>query len=210
MKKPYTNNTKEVQHIGSVTVMPGKTREVEEMHIQAHLGASESDEGTSKTPELSVVEQIRADSIPKILHKLIELSSETHDALDLAEKASAQPRVGVINAITEERLRRAADTSKEDLENFIATLDGMGKEELIALGSQFTGDPEKTAHLDAVNEALAKLEAENGDGIDSFILSLAEMSDVELSENQELYTDEADSVAYLDAVKAEIAKRAAN
>ena len=211
MKKPYTNNTDKIQHIGNVTLMPGETREVEEMHLRAHVGVS--DEEKSKAPEVSVVEQIRADSIKKIAKQLPDFTIETINDLEAAEKADEKPRTGLLTAITEERLIRSAAADKEAeeiLALFVKGLDGLSDEELTEQVEQMTGKPESEAYLEAVNSEIAKRDSENeGSEMEQFIASLADMSDAELSENVELYTDEPESVAYLEAVNTEIENRAA-
>ena len=213
MKKAHTNNTGRIQHIGSVMIQPGETREVEEMHLLAHVGVSKSDKAASKPPETSAVEKIRSASIKKIVAQFPKLTIETINELEIAEKDDKSPRIGLISAITEERLSRSAtagDEEKAAFDNFIKSLDGMSEAELIEQGADFAGDETKAAYLDAVNDELAERKAlADKAALDTFVDSLAAMSDVELEENKELYTGEADSVAYLEAVNTEIQNRVA-
>lgn len=212
MKKPYTNKTDHIQHIGSVTLFPGDTREVEEIHLKGHKLDAGSGKEKSTAPEISVVAQIRADSIKKIAKQLPDFTIETINDLEAAEKADDKPRTGLLNAITEERLRRSAsagDEEKAALENFIKSLDGMSEPELIQQGSDFAGDENKAAYLDAVNEELAERKAlADKAELDTFIDSLAEMNDDDLQASKDLYSEKPEDEAYLQAVNTEIENRA--
>lgn len=150
MKKAYTNNTKRVQHIGNITVQPGQTRECEEIHIQAHTGVvSNIEEETvaTETPMLLLSKK----SIKKIKLEMPNLEGEDLDALEKIELEQDQPRSGLLEAITEERLNRAAGSEEAGLNEFITSLDGMSDAELLEQRELYTDEGDSVAYLDAVN-----------------------------------------------------------
>ncbi|MCW8923680.1 MAG: hypothetical protein OQK69_08640, partial [Gammaproteobacteria bacterium] len=187
----------------------GETREVDELHLKGHKLITGSDEAKSKAPGISIIEKILADKIPAIKKQMPDFTIETINDLEEAEKAAKKPRAGLLTAISEERLRRAADTSKADLETFISTLDGMSDEELVDEGSKFAGDESKAAYLDAVNDELAKRKGEGEQSeLAQFAVTLVDMSNEDLQASKELYSEKPEDEAYLQAVNTEIENRA--
>ncbi len=101
-KRPYTNDTDSIQHIGTVTLWPGETREVEETLIPDHQAAPQaSPQGPGP---LALLIQRNA---PEVIAALPTLDDEQLSSLDEMERATEKPRKGVLQAIAEEKLTRA-------------------------------------------------------------------------------------------------------
>lgn len=150
MKKSYTNNTKSVQHIGPITVQPGQTRECEEIHIQAHTGQvpnAEKETVITDSPMLLLSKK----SIKEIKLQMPGIEGEDLDTLEKIELEQDKPRSGLLEAITEERLTRAAGSEEAGLNEFITSLDGMGDAELLEQRELYTDEDDSVAYLDAVN-----------------------------------------------------------
>ncbi len=147
MKKPYTNNTDGIQHVGSVTVMPHSTREVEERDIQAYTGHSDAAK-PEESPNNPLALFLSA-NVKTIANNIADLSAAELDGIETLEKADKN-RNGVINAIAEARLVLAAANSSE-LEQFIDSLDGMSDEELTEQKELYTDEEDSVAYLEAVN-----------------------------------------------------------
>lgn len=107
---PVTNNDpSRNMHVGGIVIRPGETR-----HIAAHLVPSELPKGatseaavpepTTKNPVHDMLNQ----PIATIVATLSTLSEEQLTELDALE-TEAKNRIGVHEAITAERLRRASE-----------------------------------------------------------------------------------------------------
>ncbi len=153
MKKPYQNTTDHIQHIGSVTVMPGQMREIEETHIQAHTGvvASAKPEAAAEDPHALFLSA----NVKTIKENIAGLSADELDAIEKLEGLAENPRKGVMKAIVEARLVLASSGPSE-IEQFIASFDGLSDEELSEYVELYTSDDENIAYLDAVNTEIEK------------------------------------------------------
>ncbi len=100
-KKPYTNETDSIQHIGTVTLWPGETREVEETLIPGQTAHQES----PQEPDPLVL--LIQGNAPEVIAALPTLDDEQLSLLDEMERAAEKPRKGVLQAIAEEKLTRA-------------------------------------------------------------------------------------------------------
>jgi hypothetical protein len=106
MKTPYTNETDKFVHIGSVTIAPGATRDVEDSHIP---GYTPPNSVALEAPENPLV-KILALSVEKAKAELKSLTDDQLAQLGDLEKAGHQ-RKTLINAIADELLQRAAGKS---------------------------------------------------------------------------------------------------
>lgn len=163
MQVPYTNNTKNIQHVGNKTIMPGQTREVEESHIHAHFGKP-AESAPQKETE-NILDTLLAGKVESVVAGLDALSSDDLDAVEKMEQDAKKPRRGVLNAIAELRLKRAAeekDKQQTEMEQFIASLDGMSDEEMLELVELYKEDDENVAYLDALNAEIEKRATADG------------------------------------------------
>lgn len=108
MKKvPYTNTTESIQHKGPYMIMPGATREIESVY----LDAKQEDEPVKVAA--NPVALLLAGNVAAVLAGLAALSVDELDGLELAEQAGAN-RKGVLTGVAQERLRRADFSSRRD------------------------------------------------------------------------------------------------
>ena len=145
MKQPYTNDTDKVLHIGNTTLFPGDTRLCEVSDIEAHTG-SRQDEVTTEGSEDDPVAEIAKGTVQYIKDAIPGLGDEALDQIEEIENGKESPRRGVIEAITAARLERAGRT---DIEEFIASLDGMSDEELEQAVEAH--DESEQGYIDALN-----------------------------------------------------------
>jgi hypothetical protein len=106
MKTPYTNETDKFVHIGSVTIAPGATRDVEDSHIPGYTPPAST---TNESPE-NPLARIAVLSVDKAKAQLKNLTDGELAQLGDLEKAGQQ-RKTLINAIADELLQRAAGKS---------------------------------------------------------------------------------------------------
>jgi hypothetical protein len=115
----------------------------------------------SFTPEKKAVTEVNLNAdllvlldltIPKITERLPGLSEEELDTIEAAEKAG-KTRAGVINAIAEVRLERAANSpSALDVADLKIALAGMDEDELLEQLNVFAGDEGRLAMVqDEIN-----------------------------------------------------------
>lgn len=107
-KKPYTNNTNRIQHVGTVTVFPGSTREVEETLIPDFKPQTQAEQEPSE-------DEVRAEILEHTLSELEDIlpkmNNEELDALAKAE-AEGKNRKGVLEQIQEIKLDRASENQE--------------------------------------------------------------------------------------------------
>ena len=144
-KIPYTNNTNKIQHIGTVMLFPGDSREVEETHLpdyKGHAPAQAPEEDTALAALLALLDQ----SVPEIEQALPSLSLEELETLEQAEQ-NGKTRKTLIEAIAEERLSRASQT--QEAAEYMALLASMSEEELTDQLALCEGDEGKVALVNA-------------------------------------------------------------
>ena len=144
-KIPYTNNTKKIQHIGSVMLFPGDSREVEETHLpdfKSHAPAAPPEEDTALAALLELLDR----SVPEIEGALPSFSLEELETLEQAEQ-NGKTRKTLIEAIAEERLSRASQT--QEAAEYMALLASMSEEELTDQLALCEGDEGKLALVNA-------------------------------------------------------------
>lgn len=156
---PVKNNTKNPWHVGGFMIPPGETRHLPEHHVPPHLRAQPveappeaEDEDTERR---QAAEAVLAHKIPEIVKLLPTMSGEELALLEAQENSSEKPRKGLLEAIAEERLRRASDSqdgeqspAAKEAEEFAKLAAEMSDEEL-AQELQDTEDEGLRAILEA-------------------------------------------------------------
>ena len=150
-KIAYTNTTDKIQHVGCVTLYPGDTREVEETHLP-NFKKPDAEVEQKKDPLLDLL----TGTVLAVTNALPDLSIEELDRLEAGEKATEKPRKGILEAITEEKLSRAAST--QETAEFTVSLEGMSEDELL---DQLTLVEDDEGKLALVNAEIEKRAADN-------------------------------------------------
>lgn len=108
MKVPYTNTTTAPQYVGPHLVQPGDTRMVDDTFLPPAAGAAVvADEPES--PLLSLLDG----NVQEVAAALAALSDDDLAQIEAAETAG-KTRKGVLTAIEEDKLRRAADRAANE------------------------------------------------------------------------------------------------
>ncbi|TCS35791.1 hypothetical protein EDC30_10990 [Paucimonas lemoignei] len=102
---PYTNETKNFQHIGAVTVPPGETRDVDPTLLAGYQPDAELQ---SETVQLDPVAELLKESVSAVTAKLAELSDDDLAKISTLE-TEGKNRKSLVEAIAAETLRRAAE-----------------------------------------------------------------------------------------------------
>ena len=103
MKKvPYTNTGKTIAHIDGKSIAPNDTREVDPTQIPGYQA-----EAPKQEPPADPVGALLKGKVKEITPAIPGLSDEDLDKVEAAEGAKKDPRVGVMKAVAEERLKRA-------------------------------------------------------------------------------------------------------
>jgi len=100
MKVPFHNTTDKPIYKGPVLIQPGESRDVDELYVDAVESTEES------LAEPSNIETIQGLSIAKATAEFGTLTDNELDELEELEMDQENPRDGLINAITVERLAR--------------------------------------------------------------------------------------------------------
>jgi len=148
--KPFTNTTGHIVHIGTKTLFPNETREVDPRQIPNELRdpPAPAAAAPAATEAFSVTEFL-AGSVANIAAQLPALDVPTLDLVHDIEQANPKPRKGVIAAIAEERLRRASEPELSELEQFAIDLRELDDAELAEQAELYT-DPQYEAQLEIV------------------------------------------------------------
>lgn len=104
---PVTNHTESNMHVGGSVLRPGETQLVEAHLVPPGMGEI-SQQANDQPPEDPVLELHKSKS-DIVIAELTALSVDDLHALEVLETSSAKPRKGVLEAITAEHLRRAAE-----------------------------------------------------------------------------------------------------
>lgn len=103
MKVAYTNETQNFMHVGSVTIPPGETRDVDPSLLDGY----KPEPGPEEEQPVDLIAELLKASVKNITVELPGLSDE-----DLARAAvleqGGQNRKSLLAALTEETLRRVA------------------------------------------------------------------------------------------------------
>lgn len=112
MKYPISNNGKSTIYVGSSAVLPGENRHFELAEIPLHLRpAQEPAEAEPETEVRFDIAKLQALSAKDLLAQLPDLSTEQLEQLEVAEQADEKPRKGVLAAISESLIARAANAA---------------------------------------------------------------------------------------------------
>lgn len=103
-KVSYTNETRNFQHVGGVTIPPGETRDVDPSLLPDYKPEGAAPEA----PPVDVIAEFLKGNVKDISAELFDLSDEEliHAA---ALEQDGQNRKSLIEAMTAENLRRAND-----------------------------------------------------------------------------------------------------
>lgn len=143
MKVPYTNETNKHLHIGSVTIAPGHTRDVEESHIP---GYKPKDATQGSAPADDPLAELLKKSVKDITAELQSLSTADIERLGELEQKADQPRKTLLSAISEEILNRAAD---EQLAAIAAMSDEVLAAAIAEAGTDININPDYLMALEA-------------------------------------------------------------
>lgn len=107
-KKPYTNTTDRIQHVGTVTLFPNTTREVEETLIPSFKARpAQPDENTGDDVLVEILDHTVAD----LEDVLPTLTNDELDVLADAEEAGKN-RKTVLEQIQSIKLDRASENQE--------------------------------------------------------------------------------------------------
>ena len=152
---PVKNHGKTPMYVGSVMILPGETRILPAHHVPAHLHP-QPEQPEAKTEEKDPLLELLTGTVLAVAAALADLSIEELDRLEAGENATEKPRKGILEAITEEKLSRAAAT--QETAEFIASLEGMSEDEL---RDQLTLVEDDAGKLALVNAEIEKRAADN-------------------------------------------------
>jgi hypothetical protein len=108
-KVPYHNDTDKFVHIGSVTIAPGATRDVEETHLAEY---SKPKESAPAAPD--AIADLLAGTAAEVIAKLPGLSAADLEQVELREQ-EGKNRKTVLAAISEALLNLAAQNLAEQI-----------------------------------------------------------------------------------------------
>ncbi len=152
----FTNNTKKTIHVGSKSIRPNETREVDPTMIEAKHkkmvhGSFEEDERTTQ-PEINPLFEILDGKIPFVLTSIAEKDENgefkySDEDLKLLAEAEAEgngsTRKGVMEGLAEEILSRATQT--QEAAELVKELFESSDEDLTAALDLYAGDDGKIA-----------------------------------------------------------------
>jgi len=154
------NDGRTARHIPGtgITVLPGETRMVP-AHLVPRAAAPAPRAPEPEAPDQSaVVAAWLAHSIADIRKLLPVLTLDDIDALEAGENAAERPRTGLLSALQEARMQRAADEEQEEFRAAVRTMD---REELQTHAELVADDPQR---LEIIEAALATLDAGDDGG----------------------------------------------
>lgn len=103
------NPTGMLIYVGSDMVPAGETRDFPESAVPPHLRPQPAPQApAADEPTLDLIADLQKLSVKEIVAALPDLSAEDMARLEELENADGSPRKGVMNALTEEKLKRAA------------------------------------------------------------------------------------------------------
>lgn len=105
---PIHNDGKNSRYVGTVCILPGETR-----HVDERLLPNKSKPRPAPAPQADPLADLLDAKVTDIIPALPDLSDEDFQRLAAMETEKDKPRVTLVNAIAEDRLRRA-DEQAED------------------------------------------------------------------------------------------------
>ena len=151
-KKPYTNTTDKIIHIGNCTIWPGQTREVDETLLPDYRPPARQEPQDDTNAALAA---LLDGSVNEVRDALESFDADQLDTLESLESAG-KDRKGVAEAIADERLRRAA---RAELDAFASSLEGLDEEGLLAKLDEVGDDLDRQKLIQTAIEML-----DQGDG----------------------------------------------
>jgi hypothetical protein len=125
-------------------ILPGETRLLAKALVPPHFHPQAEKEPLVVTDALA---EFAAMKVAQIIDALTLMPEEFMDRLEALEAVSHKPRAGVMQAITKEKLRRAA--LREQLQDFNAAVAKMDDAGLQAYRANVAAHPELVAAVDA-------------------------------------------------------------
>lgn len=150
MKKPITNTTDKIMHVGGCTIWPGQTREVEETLHPDYRPEPAPEVAPDPYEDLLALLDGNVSEVREGLSALADDELTVLEGLE-SEEQGGKGRKGVFEAIAEERLARAAAA---DIEAFSESLAGLDEAALLDVLDQVGGDMDRQQ---IVQDALDKL-----------------------------------------------------
>ena len=124
---PVKNSGKNPLPVAGRLILPGETRFIEEQEVPPHLRPN-APEPAKAEPPADPIKALLKGKVPEIVEAIPNLSDEQLDQVEQAESAKKNPRIGVVNAIAVEKLKRAdAKAAAEDGEGNQTGNDGTGE-----------------------------------------------------------------------------------
>jgi len=175
---PIENKTEMPIYVGSIMILPGETRHLEDHQVPLHLRPAPAEEAPATAqgdPAESAIRELLEHTVADLSALIRErkddgqpkLSDDDLQRLKAAEEAG-KARKGVLAAIAEEELRRAderQDGGDPDMDAFAASLKDMSDEELIEQTDLAQGNPSAVAAVEnEINSRKAKQGGDNAAG----------------------------------------------
>lgn len=141
------NPTKTNLHVGAAIVPPGETKDFPESRVPRHLRPQEKAAEAPKPPTINeTLAELLKGNVPTVVAALADMAAADIEQLELMEQAG-QNRKGVLGAVAEELLNRAAQA------DLLAKVEAMSDEtlaaELEAAKTDINIDPEYLAAIEA-------------------------------------------------------------
>jgi hypothetical protein len=158
---PLNNAGKTVRHISGIgiSILPGETRLVPAHLLPEPISAPPPGEPAPEPISWEAVAAAwLAHSVADIKKLLPVITIKDIDALEEQELAAKKPRQGLLSALKEARLSRAADP---EMDAFRATVRTLNRAELLTHAELAAEDPPRRAIIEV---ALMQLPAESDDG----------------------------------------------
>ena len=149
-KKPCTNTTDQIMHVGNTTIWPGQTREVDETLLPDYAAPDTDDAAPDPDADLKALLEGNVGEVREALPAFTDDELDSLEALE-SEDAGGKGRKGVLEAIAEARLQRAVDA---DLDAFKESLQDLDEEALLAKLDEVGGDVDRQNLVQAAVEAL--------------------------------------------------------
>lgn len=161
MKIPVSNTTAMPIYVGACMIPAGETMHFEESEVPDHLRPAPASAEAPAAPD-NPIATLAKESIKTITAAFAEMSIEQIDALGEYEQQSEAPRKGLLSAISEELLKRAAETELAAAIKALKDLDDAGLAKALE-DEKAKGETASAEHIAAIEaEIKARAEAEGG------------------------------------------------